>query len=124
MKIVIWIAQILLAVLFLLPGFMKLITPLDELVQGMPWVEDFSEIQIRVIAILEVLAVIGLILPMVLNKYKFLVPLSALGLSLTMIGAMVTHLLRGESIIINIVLFALCLLVFYLRRGFLRNKQT
>lgn len=123
MKIVIWIAQILLAILFALSGFMKLVTPIDELAESMAWVEDFSELQIRAIAILEILAVIGLILPMILNKFKFLVPLSALGLSITMIGALVTHLIRGESFVVNIVLFTLGLLVFYWRRGFLLNKQ-
>lgn len=123
MKIVIWIAQILLAVLFALSGFMKLVTPIDELAESMAWVEDFSELQIRVIAILEILATIGLILPMILNKYKFLVPLSALGLSITMIGALATHLIRGESVVINIVLFTLGLLVFYWRRRFLIKKQ-
>jgi len=123
MKIVIWVAQILLAVLFALSGFMKLVTPINELAESMAWVEDFSELQIRVIAILEILAVIGLILPMILNKFKFLVPLSALGLSITMIGALVTHVIRGESFVVNIVLFSLGLLVFYWRRGFLIKKQ-
>jgi len=122
MKIAIWIGQILLAVLFLLPGIMKLISPMDSMMEKMPWVEDFTELQIRVIALLEVLAAIGLILPMIIKKFKFLVPLSALGLILTMIGAIITHLGRDESIIFNVALAALAIFVFITRRNFLSNK--
>lgn len=124
MKILIWIVQILAAIAFLGAGLMKLFTPYADLIAdpNTAWAEDFSSTQIKIIAILEVLGAIGLILPMILNKYKVLVPISAIGLALTMVGAMVTHLGRGESVIPNVVLLILTLAIVWLRRDFFKNK--
>lgn len=124
MKILTWIVQILAAIAFLGAGLMKLFTPYADLIAdpNTAWAEDFSSTQIKIIAILEVLGAIGLILPMILNKYKVLVPISAIGLALTMVGAMVTHLGRGESVIPNVVLLILTLAIVWLRRDFFKNK--
>lgn len=103
---------------------MKLFTPYADLIAdpNTAWAEDFSSTQIRIIAILEVLGAIGLILPMIVNKFKALVPIAAIGLALTMVGAMITHLGRGESIIPNVVLLILTLAIVWLRRDFFKNK--
>ncbi|MCF8368443.1 MAG: DoxX family protein [Bacteroidales bacterium] len=122
MKIVFWIAQILLALLFLLAGGMKLFTPYSELAESMPWVADFTSIQIKLIASLEVLAAIGLILPAILKKYRIFIPLAALGLAFTMIGAAIVHIGRDESVIRNIAFFVLAIFVFYTRRHFLSKS--
>jgi len=123
MKIIIWIIQILLTLAFLGAGLMKLFTPYDELIAepNMAWVGDFSALQIKVISILEVLGAFGLILPMILKKFQVLVPISAIGLALIMVGAIVTHSLRGESIIINLILLALTILIIWWRRSFFKS---
>ena len=50
------------------------------------------------IGILEVLGGIGLILPWALRIQPTLTPLAAAGLTIIMIGAIVTHFMRGEVV--------------------------
>jgi len=123
MKIVIWIVQILVVIAFLGAGLMKLITPYPELVSNpnMGWVGDFSATQIKIIAVLEILGAVGLILPMILNKFKILVPVAAIGLALTMIGAIITHIGRNEPIAVNLVLLVLASLTAWWRKGFIKS---
>lgn len=115
MNIALWVAQIVLAVLFGMAGFMKATQPKEKLADRMKWVEDFSPGTIRVIGILEVLAAIGLILPAVTGILPVLTPLAAAGLALTMIGAIIVHLRRGEymGILVNVLLLALSVFVAY-----------
>lgn len=96
MNIALWIVQGLLAVAFLMAGGMKLSQPKEKLAPRMAWVEDFSQNTIRVIGLLEVLGAIGLILPLALSIWPRLTGIAAVGLVLTMIGAVITHIRRGE----------------------------
>lgn len=125
MKIVIWIVQILVALLFLFTGGMKLLTPYAEMIAdpNMAWAGDFSSTQIKIIGALEVLGALGLILPMILKKYMVLVPVAAIGLALTMVGAMVTHLVRGETepAVVNIIILVLAALTAWWRRGYFKS---
>ena len=124
-KILTWTLQILAALAFIMAGIMKISTPYGDLVlaENMGWVEDFSAIQIKIIGVLEFLGAIGMILPFVIKKFIFLVPLAALGLVLVMVGAIFTHLSREEPIIVNIVLLILNLSVVYLRRDLVLNRN-
>lgn len=123
MKIVIWIVQVLVAIAFFGAGLMKLITPYPDLVSdpNMGWVGDFSAMEIKIIAALEVLGALGLILPMILKKFKVLVPVAAIGLALAMIGAIITHIGRDEPIAVNLVLLVLTSLTAWWRRGFFKS---
>lgn len=124
-KILTWTLQILAALAFIMAGIMKISTPYGDLVlaENMGWVEDFSAIQIKIIGVLEFLGAIGMILPFVIKKFIFLVPLAALGLVLVMVGAIFTHLSREEPIIVNIVLLILNMSVVYLRRDLVLNRN-
>ena len=115
MNEVLWIVQILLALAFLISGGMKATQPREKLAQNMAWVNDFSATQVRIIGVLEFLAGLGLILPMLTNILPILTPLAAVGLVLTMIGAMITHIRRGENstLVVNGVLLLLALFVAY-----------
>lgn len=115
MNIVLWIIQILLALVFGMTGTMKLTQPKEKLQQQMRYAEDFSQRTIRMIGLLEVLGAAGLILPAVTGILPMLTPLAALGLVLVMIGAMLTHLRRKEYPMIagNLVLLALAAVVAY-----------
>ena len=109
-----WIAQILLALAFLATGFLKLMQPKSVAYErGLKWVEDFSQGQINLIGVVEILGAIGLILPWALNVLPVLTPVAAVGLAVTMLGAAYIHLRRGEMplIIVNLVLFALAAFV-------------
>jgi len=113
MNTVLWILQILLALMFLLVGAAKLFVSVEVAAKRQGWVLDFPPNIIKVIGLLEVLAALGLILPGVTNILPWLTPLAAVGLILTMIGAMTVHLRRKETIVPNIVLLVLAAAVAY-----------
>ncbi len=116
MTVVAWILQIVLALAFLAAGGMKLARPKPALVAaGMGYAEDFSGSAIKGIGALEVLGAIGLILPAVTGIATFLVPLAALGLALTMAGAVVVHVRRKEPYVPPLVLGVLALVLAVLR---------
>ena len=115
MNIVIWIVQGLLAAMFLMAGIMKSTQPKEKLSKNMPWVNDVSASNVKLIGISQILAAIGLVLPQVTGILPWLTPLAAIGLVLTMIGAIILHVKRNEnsSIGINIVLLLLAAFVAY-----------
>ena len=125
MKILILILQILAAIAFIMAGMMKIFTPYEDLVimENMGWVEDFSSIQIAIIGILETLGALGLILPMALKKFTFLIPLAALGLVLVMVGAIITHIGREEPVAVNLVLLLLTFSIAYFKRDLILNRS-
>ncbi len=125
MKIVTWIIQILVAFSFIMSGFMKVSTPYEELSSQMMWVNSFSSTQVMIIGLLELLGGIGIIVPMFISSLKKLVPLAALGLCLDMIGAAMTHIIRGDELQMlgaNAVLFTLSLIVYIRRRDMLKSS--
>ena len=90
MNIVLWIIQVLLALLFLFAGGMKLILPIDVLTaMGSPNQVHLPGLLIRFIGVCEVLGGLGLILPGLLRIKTGLTPLAAAGLVIIMIGAVV-----------------------------------
>ena len=120
MNTVLWIIAGVLAAGFLAAGLMKLAQPREKLAaSGMGWTEDFSPGTIKLIGAAEVLAAVGLILPAVLDIAPVLVPLAALGLVVTMIGAAVVHARRKETpmVVANLVLLALAVFVAWGRFG-------
>ena len=120
MDTVLWIAQSLLAGIFLATGLIKLTQPRLKMASGpMGWAADATDGQFRTIGLLEVVGAVGLILPGALGIAPGLVPLAALGLALTMIGAIVTHVRYGETgrLAVPIVLLGLALFVAVERFG-------
>ena len=86
MNVALWIAQGLLAALFLFAGGTKLILPIEEMTKDIALPGLF----LRFIGVAEVLGAIGLILPWLLRIRPGLTPLAAAGLVIIMIGATVT----------------------------------
>jgi uncharacterized membrane protein YphA (DoxX/SURF4 family) len=97
MNVFLWILQVLLAAAFLGAGAMKLSQPREKLQPRMAYVEDFSDNAMKGIGAAEVLGALGLILPWATGIAKVLTPLAAAGLSIMMIGAIVTHVRRKET---------------------------
>lgn len=88
MNIVLWIIQILLALLFLFAGGTKLVIPPEVLMKmGSPNQIVLPGLLIRFIGVCEVLGALGLILPGLLRIRPSLTPLAAAGLVIIMIGA-------------------------------------
>ena len=88
MNVVLWIIQILLALLFLFAGGTKLVLPIEVLTSmGSPNQVHLPDLLLRFIGVCEVLGGLGLILPGLLRIRPGLTPLAAAGLVIVMIGA-------------------------------------
>ena len=120
MEIVLWIVQGLLAAIFIATGLTKLTQPRAKLAAGpMRWAADVTDAQFRAIGALEVLGAAGLILPAALGVVPILTAFAALGLMLTMVGAIAIHRRYGEMdrLAVPIVVLALTLVVAVERFG-------
>ena len=115
MNTVVWIVQILLALLFLMVGFGKASQPKEKLAERMGWVNDFSPAIVKAIGLVEILGAVGLVLPALTNILPVLTPLAAAGLGLVMLGAAATHFRRKEFPLIagNFILLLLAVVVVY-----------
>ncbi len=113
MNIVLWIAQGLLALAFLLAGFMKAFQPLATLKKNMAWVNNFPAAFVRFIGAAELLGAIGLILPAVTGIAPWLTVAAAGGLVVVMVSASVFHVSRREfsRIGMNVVLLLLAVII-------------
>ena len=120
METALWIAQALLAAIFLITGMTKLIVPRRKLAAGpMRWAAEVSDARFRTIGVLEVLGALGLILPGLLGIATFLTPLAAAGLALTMVGAIATHVRFDEvnRLAVPVLILALTLYAAFERFG-------
>jgi uncharacterized membrane protein len=96
MSALLWVLQIVLALIFLPLGLLTVVGSRPRLLRVAPWVEDFPDPVVRIIGVLEILGALGVVVPAVLGLWTVLVPVAATGLGLLMIGAIVEHLTRGE----------------------------
>ncbi len=104
-----WIAQGLMAAMFLMAGFMKISQPISELAVSLPWVNEAPEMLIRFIGLSELLGGLGLILPTLLRIKPKLTNAAAIGLIIVMVLAFAFHISRGEyeALPVNLVLVAI-----------------
>jgi putative oxidoreductase len=96
LNILLWIAQVILATLFIMAGFMKTTLPIDQLSLSVPWAKDVPETLVRFIGTCELLGGIGLLLPGVFRIKPRLTPYAASGLLTIQVFATVFHISRGE----------------------------
>ena len=115
MVLALWIIQVLLALTFSNAASRKLVRQKGKPSKSMAWREDFSQRTVRLVGVLELLGAVGLVLPALTGVLPWLTPLAAAGLALTMIGAALVHLGRGEyeTIPVIAVLMVLALFVAY-----------
>ncbi|MER5997535.1 DoxX family protein [Nonomuraea angiospora] len=113
MNVFVWVLQAVLAAVFGLAGVMHSTLPKERLRPMLPWVEDFTPTQIRLIGVAELLGALGLILPAATGIAPILTPVAAAGLAITMLGAAATHVRRKEpaAVAVNVVLLALTALI-------------
>jgi uncharacterized membrane protein YphA (DoxX/SURF4 family) len=119
METALWIAQVLLAAIFLVTGMTKLTQPRLKMAAGpMRWAADVSDAQFRAIGLVEVLGAIGLIVPAALGIAPLLTPLAAVGLVLTMVGAIRTHVRYAEMERVAVPIAVLALALFVAVEGY------
>ncbi len=122
MNIVVWIVQGLVALAFLLTGFIKAFMPVTTLKKNMAWVTDVPAAFVRFIGVAEILGAIGLILPLATGIAPWLTVAAAIGLAVVMISASMFHAARRESnnIGMTVVLLLLVLFIVIARLTFVR----
>ncbi|SMX25584.1 DoxX family protein [Boseongicola aestuarii] len=111
-----WVAQALLAVMFLMAGATKLMSGSAELVaMGMAWAENAPFLLTKFIGLAEVAGALGLILPSATRIMPHLTKLAAAGLAVIMVLAAGLHITRGEFEVVpmNVILFALAAFVIW-----------
>jgi uncharacterized membrane protein YphA (DoxX/SURF4 family) len=114
MNVALWIAQGLLAAMYLMAGSLKASQPakVRENPQ-MTWAHTRQDGFIRFVGISEMLGALGLILPMFTGILPWLTPIAAIGLTLIQLLAVFTeHLPRKEYNVIPVNLLLLGLAVF------------
>lgn len=114
--IALWLAQIALAVVYVMAGSMKLTQPMDVLAaSGMAYVLALPAPFIRFVGLMEILGAIGLIAPSITRVRPFLAVWAAAGLSFLQVSAMILHISRGEFFILpaNAVLLAIALFILW-----------
>jgi uncharacterized membrane protein YphA (DoxX/SURF4 family) len=117
MTYILWIIQVLLALLFLFAGGTKLVLPLDVMKSmGSPNQIVLPGLLIRFLGVVEVLGALGLILPALLRIKPGLTPLAAAGLAVIMIGA-VALTIAGDGVGAAIVPFVVGLLCAFVAYG-------
>lgn len=94
-NIVLWIAQVLLAAMFLMVGAMKTFIPIDELSATLPLAAEMPGLT-HFIGISELAGGLGLILPAALRILPHLTIVAAWAICLVMILALLFHLFRSE----------------------------
>lgn len=114
MNIAYWILAGLLAVFYLYSGGIKIVQSQDQLAGMMGWAGTAVPMWgVRVLGILEVMAAAGLVLPPLTGIAPRLALLAAVGLAILQLGALVFHLVRGESsdVWLNLALIVFALVV-------------
>ncbi|AXO79259.1 DoxX family protein [Olleya aquimaris] len=117
-NIALWIAQGLLALMFIMAGLMKATQPIEALTEALPWVANTPLALVKFIGISELLGGLGLLIPSIFRWKTNLTILAALGLALVMILASGFHASRGEfsAIGMNVILLILALFIAWGRR--------
>jgi uncharacterized membrane protein YphA (DoxX/SURF4 family) len=95
LNIALWIAQIILGGMFLMAGFLKTFTPIEELAATISYVKEISGL-IRFIGVSELLGGLGIILPAALRIYPKLTIWAAYGFLVIMVLAVIFHAWRDE----------------------------
>jgi uncharacterized membrane protein YphA (DoxX/SURF4 family) len=115
-----WTLQIMLAAVFAGAGTIKLVQSRQQLAKTLGgWVDEFPPSLLKPLGLVEVLGAIGLIVPPLANIAPILTPVAASGLVITMIGAVVTHVRRGEylNVVVNVLLAVVAAVVAWGRFG-------
>jgi uncharacterized membrane protein YphA (DoxX/SURF4 family) len=107
-NIILWIAQILLALTFIWAGFMKIFQP-EKL--SFPWIKDNANL-VLVAGIVDLLGGIGIVFPSLFGIKPKLTIYAAYGIIVLMLAASIFHISRGEAKDIGFNIFMALIAVF------------
>jgi len=116
MKIIILIFEFIVAILFILAAIMKLVSSY-RLGKENPEDGLFASLKyLRVVSFVEIIASVLLVVPSLIDSYRFLTVIAALTLIVIMVGAPISHLKMGErkeAFVTAILLFLLVYITFF-----------
>ncbi|UPO77210.1 MULTISPECIES: DoxX family protein [Arthrobacter] len=96
MLVFLWVAEIVMALLYFGLGVMRLVQPYPKLVRVLRWPADFPAWAVKLIGVAEILGAVGLLLPAATDVAPVLTPIAASALAVMMALAVAVHLRRGE----------------------------
>lgn len=111
LRLALWIAQVVLALLLLSGAIMKWM-PIERISAMMPWTCELPKMTVRLLGIVDLLGAVGLVLPAALRwKWQWTF-CAAVGVGLLMVSAIVFHVGRDEAEVIGVNVFGLAVAVF------------
>ncbi len=119
MNTALWVMQWLVGVVMVLTGALKLFTPRLKLAEKFKWAATWTDTNVKLLGLAEVLGGAGLVLPWQLAIVPVLTPIAAIALAILMAGAVKTHLDLKEPFIPPAVLGVLCIVIALGRFGVL-----
>jgi uncharacterized membrane protein YphA (DoxX/SURF4 family) len=114
LNVVLWVLQVLLAMLFIFAGVMKFVMTVEEMTKQIALPGWF----LHFVGCAEILGGVGLVLPGILKIRTGLTPLAAEALVIIMIGATAVNVKTGQygAALMTVVLGLLLVIVSYNRR--------
>jgi len=121
LNVLLWILQVLLAMLFTFAGVMKFVMSVEEMTKQIALPGWF----LHFIGVAEILGAIGLVLPGILRIRTGLTPLAAAALAVIMIGATAVNLKTGQrgAALTTVVIGLLLVFLAYNRRRMAPHTQ-
>lgn len=92
-----WIAQGLVALTFVGAGIWKLVTPIPQLAEMIPWAGDVPPTLLYAVAFLDILGGLGVLLPSLTRIRPELAVVAGVGCLALQLSAIVFHFSRGEA---------------------------
>jgi membrane protease YdiL (CAAX protease family) len=111
MEKLIWIFQILLAIIFIGAALMKLVPSVEKMVKRKQLPPNGNPFPLRVLGILELFGVVGIILPQIINFFPILTPITAVCFCFVLLGALYEKIKIKESKMIPLIVIAFILAV-------------
>lgn len=118
LSVLMWIALLMVSLMFLFAGFTKISTPIPELSEMMPWAGEYPEAFVRSIGVIDLIGGLALLLPPILKitpKPAMLAIYASIALQ---VCAAIFHLSRGEAAVVplNVILLVCLFFVLWMRK--------
>ncbi len=106
---IIWIFQILLALWFMMPAYMKLTISKEKMIAAKQLSPGGNPAPVRILGLLELLGIIGIIVPRLTGMLPVLTPITAVCFAIVMACAFILHLNKQEYKVLPMIVIAFIL---------------
>jgi uncharacterized membrane protein len=109
MTLAVWLLSALVALAVFASGLLKIAVPRTSLAKRMKWAATWSDANVKLLGVVEVLGAIGLIVPAATGILPMLTPIAAIGIAVLMAAAVKVQIDLREPIAPALVLCVACL---------------